>query len=162
MKQGFVLLELMVYIGTSVILCMLVFGSALSLHRALLKNKTISGAEMMVATALERCMHDIRSAPIAGWKRVASDCIVWQQGDMDIGWMIQDATLQRISGRYDLHDATWHKSTLSKVAGNIKECRFAVDYGSNKSSVRGIAIAITSNAGPCMKSYVQLRNREIP
>ena len=162
-KHGFMVLELLIAMTLTALLSFLVCNSALSLYRGLLSAHKLQHAEAMLATALERCLYDLRTAPSSTviWKRCDPDYIIWQQGDTDTGWRIVDGTLQRISGQYTVADGTWQKSTTSKAAHGVAQGTFTITYNYDHTAVASIGIFLKSSSSSVVRSAVTLRNREL-
>ena len=126
--RGATLIEFIVYLLVAAI-AVGICCSVLEHSYATCTKKSAQFARLAdVYGSLEMVARDLNGAPSAygQWKRADEDCMVWQQGQNDLGWLYERGKLCRVVGTYDEQRAAWKKKTKSCLARGLDRCQFMI------------------------------------
>jgi hypothetical protein len=164
MKDGFMLLELLIAIALTLLLWSVATIAMLSVYRGLLTIGRYQQDQAMLTAAVERFLDDIRSAPSDAvvWKRCEPNRLIWQQGDDDVGWMIDTGKLKRVVGRYSVAQNQWRTGRTGTVVANaLKKCLLTAVYTQDRTTVRSVQIDLETSSGARIVSAAMLNGKQL-
>lgn len=114
-KQGFILIELMMYSGLLIFIVVIVMSYAAQSHLHI--NKQIGEASLYahMSASLDRCMFDVSQSSSSKqlWKVATDKAHIWSTALGDIGWENTSKGLVRSQGYYDAQVSRWVTRTRS-------------------------------------------------
>ena len=128
-KQGFFLIETLVYLTIFSIFILLILSKSIS---SILFIRQMHGT-MQNTSALNAVMqkfsHDIQIAPAdpSDWVTIKPTELAWHSQHETIAWLLQKGKLVRRHGIFDTKKHRWAKRTKSLGANNIKDVLFKVE-----------------------------------
>lgn len=132
-KRGFSLIELLVYLSSSLLLYAATL-QLMHLFQATLQQKT-RGVDISldIAIALEALNTDIASLAYipAQWKETALSNLIFNNGHVDIGWIVDTQRLIRITGDYCQATKKWKRKAVTVFLRHIHlfECIYFYKNG---------------------------------
>lgn len=129
-KDGFSLLECMVYCMLIAIVMMVWFTGVASFTRTCTAQADQTNLLSTVYSALDVLVRDVRKAPrnLYAWSLMSNVAFIFKVDDLFIGWEYKDGHLLRYQGNYDHITKQWSKKTKSLVLDNVQQCAFTFNY----------------------------------
>ncbi len=110
-KQGFSLVEVLIYLPCSLLLCSCMAYLSQQFQGALLKAAATAETSIELALALDSVINDLAQLTVSGsqWKEAKATHLIFNNGHHDIGWLVDNARLLRITGSYCKETGCWKK-----------------------------------------------------
>lgn len=144
MSRGFTLLESLIYLSCTVILitfCLLItatFYSSVKSHTDRLHRYL----DMVIG--YDHMLTDLRHAPVlkTGWKKYTEHEIIFSCPTQDIGWLIHNGKLTRVTGFYNTNIQEWPNKKLNLAAQRLNCLDFEY-YLIEKNRIAGVRTLLT-------------------
>lgn len=114
-KQGFILIELMIYSGLLIFIVVIVMSYAAQSHLHINKQIGESNLYAHMSVALDTFVSDVAQASSSKqlWKVATDKAHIWSTASGDIGWENTPKGLVRSQGHYNVHASKWVTRTRS-------------------------------------------------
>lgn len=141
-RRGFLLIEFIIYFAVATTLFTVSFQAVSSLYLRMLGQSTFVNRLTEWHCAQDVFARDVQRAPCQRWlfKKVTEQSLIWAQGNEDIGWILEDGTLMRYAGTYDVVKQEWKKKVKSLVVQDVQRCVFAVVMQQGKQLVAAVPL----------------------
>src|ERR1041384_3580253 len=110
-KGGFSLIVFLFYLTLNSIIIVCICSTVVKCVLPSLQLCSLYQKQLGLHIALDAFVKEIRTCKIVEWKSIASDSIVWNNGENDIGWRYHKNRLERICGIYK--NSSWQKQRIS-------------------------------------------------
>jgi len=126
MKQGFVLLEMVLYLSGCCLLSCFFGLYMLDLHAVIQKQFLVTHHWLMVYTAHDKIIADIQKAflPPASFLVIAPDQLLWSDGNKERGWSLAQGKLILTTGIYSIAQRRWLQQRKTTVAEGVTQLLF--------------------------------------
>ena len=159
---GATILELLCYLFLVSLVGTLLSHVVVLTHRSLGRYNQRLSSEIGLCAALDVLRRDLFSAPADAhaWKKISTTDIVWDQGEVCIGWQLEHEKLFRYEGAYDEHRHVWGKRTKNLIAKGLTSVDFRMreEQGAIRYCEVSLKEALLSDE---MYACVAARNREL-
>ncbi|MCX5922020.1 MAG: hypothetical protein NTX86_01700 [Candidatus Dependentiae bacterium] len=156
-KQGFSLVECVIYCGLFSMMMMVLFNWMIPMHMRLKASSSRIAKLIELYAACDVLTRDIRmaSANTDQWKKVTEQELIWHSRGVDIGWSFEKNSLFRSEGTYNASSQSWVKKTKNLIADNVDTVKFqrGVD---NDNNVRLVHFELNK-----LSTTIALKNREL-
>lgn len=141
-KNGFSLIECMLYCILVAVIMMLWFNGVASFTRLCTAQANQTNSIATVYSALDVFVRDVRKAPhnLIQWPLMTDTVFIFALNDSSIGWEYKDGQLLRYHGNYNGNNKQWIKKTKSLVLDNVQACFFVFNHSNH--TMMSIEIAL--------------------
>ncbi len=146
--HGFSLLEFLIYLGVSSIICMLLCNWVAYSVCAMNKISQQNSIDLTLLCVIDCCARDIYAAPTnsSAWIKQEPQYVLWVQGNMVIGYHYDKKHIMRVAGHYDPISKTFvGKLKRSKIASHVTQCQFEIQKEQKK--IIGVCIECAIQKG---------------
>jgi len=158
---GFSLIEFLVYLMASSMICLLLSNWVVN---ALYANVIISqknNVQLSILTTIDCCTRDIMCAPShkSAWIKTEPQYILWHQLGQAVGYQFDKQQIIRVAGRYNAVTRTVYKKTYSQVVAQVADCQYTLKKNGDSVVEVGIQFSIKKGIiqSECSRNIV-LRN----
>jgi|SRR5579859_3202908 len=165
-KNGFTVIEFLVYFMLTVMLTMLLNQAALYIHQHTKSHMVYCSTWLQAMTAIDLLSQDVETSSYESvlWKKLSEhELIMPGQRQVDIGWSVYKNNLVRIVGSFNKHLNTWHHKRRTIVLKGVSKASFKVER--TQKSVVAITLLISFNidtASCDLDRRVMIKNRVVP
>ncbi len=142
MTRGSSLIEVLVYLACSVLLCSLVGQLMLGLRQAAYERSQALDEWVELAIALNQLLDDLKYAPkdLSLWKRAARNEVIFPLRHTDCGWCIDRKRLVRVTGKHFFNG--WSGRATSVVMESAQKLNFKFEKKQSGKEFVGVAVTL--------------------
>lgn len=151
MQRGTSLVEVLIYIACTVVMCSLAGQLAYSISKVARERSHIIDSFVQATLALERLLNDIKHTDSHHWKKTERSALIFSRESDDCGWFIERGRLVRVTGAYDIGTQQWSKRGTSVLLDSI-EAIIVEFYYDKQQILTGVRVGLTLKHGNKMKT----------
>lgn len=162
-KQGFSMVEFLIYFCLLAMLSMLLMDFAVSLHTRIAQLGKKNAAYVALSAAHDSFAYALKTSPsdLSRWKKIEKNEHIWcVENDSDIGWKFENGSLLRLEGEYNQHAQAWQRVTKSLTANNLVSCIIQLIFSEeNNDRVQSVSIELKNKLDQTVSGVITPRNR---
>jgi len=153
-REGFSIVECLVYCALFCLLCILIFNFAITSQVSLRRLDASTMKTLDLYGALDSFALEAMAAPSRAehWNKITEHELIWQTNENDIGWSWEKGSLYRTTGTHT--KGIWHGVTKNLVSAGLSQVQFIVKRNKKKNP---ISIVCTFDT---VRRTIALQNRE--
>lgn len=162
LKQGFTLIECMLYCsaGATAIMAFMYYTSAI--HLRLKHYNKRSQHILAVYGGIQHVIRSLETAPSnpQAWKRRTESELIYTHNKHDKGWCFVDSRLVFISGNFNTFEQQWLSKTSYPIISGLRSCKFTLQYSSTN-QIESITLFLETTHLQPIISTIDLKLRAI-
>lgn len=168
MRKGvaaFTLLEMVIALALTSLLSLLVAQWFSSSHLVVRHQAQQTTRLMALYSAQNVLARDMQQAPanLQEWYELGDGTYVWRTANLAVGWHVENDTLYRTQGHYDVKKQHWGKHKKNCVAVGVHQCVLKPVYKHNGTieAIEGSLMATIDGKERTFLLYERVRNGQV-